>query len=120
MAKLILASQMKKLLANGAKTVEADERGADTPDHVPVVKIFNPYGSQTWLLSEIDPLDPVRAFGLADLGMGEPELGWICLPELVSWKNRMGLGFERDMYVTLDKRISEYAGAARKAGRIEA
>ena len=65
--KLFTRAQREKLLANGAR------RGAD---HKPVVKLFNPTGAGTWLLTELDPDHPDDyGFGLADLGMGFPELG---------------------------------------------
>jgi hypothetical protein len=43
-------------------------------DHFPAVKLFTPDGSATWLLTEADPDDPDRLFGLSDLGLGFPEL----------------------------------------------
>ena len=36
-------------------------------DHVPVVKLFNPVGAGTWLISEMEA-DGDTLFGLADLG----------------------------------------------------
>jgi hypothetical protein len=41
---------------------------ADERDHPPIVKLFTPDGGATWLLSEVDPDDPDRLFGLCDLG----------------------------------------------------
>jgi hypothetical protein len=41
-------------------------------DFPPVVKLFTPDAGTTWLLTEIDPDDPDRAFGLCDLGSGFP------------------------------------------------
>ena len=71
--KLLTEAQRTKLLANGTR------RGAD---HKPVVKLFNPCGAGTWLLSELDPEYPNECgFGLADLGFGTPELGSIGLLE---------------------------------------
>ena len=65
--KLFTKAQREKLLANGTR------RGAD---HKPVVRLFNPTGAGTWLLTELDPDHPDDyGFGLADLGMGFPELG---------------------------------------------
>ena len=72
--KLFTEEQRTKLLANGTR------RG---PDQEPVVKLFNPCGAGTWLLSELDPEYPNECgFGLADLGFGTPELGSIGLLEL--------------------------------------
>ena len=73
--KLFTEKQRTTLLANGA------QRGAD---HVPVVKLFNPCGSATWLLTELDPeYQDECGFGLADLGFGTPELGSVGLCSIV-------------------------------------
>jgi hypothetical protein len=45
-----------------------------------VVKLFTPDAGATWLLSEVDPDDVHRAFGLCDLGMDGPELGTCVFP----------------------------------------
>ena len=39
------------------------------------MKLFTPDANATWLLTELDPVEPDRAFGLCDLGLGYPELG---------------------------------------------
>tara|TARA_Y100000310_G_scaffold323819_1_gene384764 strand:+ start:46 stop:375 length:330 start_codon:yes stop_codon:yes gene_type:complete len=85
----------------------------------PVVKFFDPSGAATWLISEIDD-DGDTMFGLADLGMGYPELGYVSLAELKSVKGSFGLGIERDLYFSPDKTLDAYADAARVAGRINA
>ena len=64
-----------------------------------VVKLFDPTGSSTWYLSELDPNTNV-AFGLCDLGVGCAELGYVSLNELSNLKVKMGLGIERDLYFT--------------------
>ena len=38
-------------------------------DHAPVVKLFTPDAQATWLITEVDPDDPDRLFGLCDLGL---------------------------------------------------
>jgi hypothetical protein len=53
-------------------------------DHPPVVKLFSIAGSATRLLSELNPFEPTIAYGLCDLGMGFPELGYVSLEELES------------------------------------
>ena len=108
--KLLTEAQRTKLLANGTR------RG---PDHEPVVKLFNPCGAGTWLLSELDPEFPDECgFGLADLGFGTPELGSIGLLELTEYRGPFGLGIERDIYFTAHYPLSIYADAARAAGHI--
>lgn len=93
---------------------------ADDRDAAPILKIFAPDGAATWLISEVDPDDPDRLFGLCDLGLGFPELGWVSLAELSSVRGRLGLPVERDLHFVADKPLSAYAEEARKQGRIVA
>ena len=72
---LIPASLITQLLANGAAQRAVLDNGADAVDFYPVVKLFTPDAQPTWLLTELDPDDEDLAFGLCDLGLGEPELG---------------------------------------------
>ena len=70
-----------------------------TKDFKAVLKLFDPTGASTWYLSELNPDDNI-AFGLCDLGVGCPELGYVSLNELSTLKVKMGLGIERDLYFT--------------------
>jgi hypothetical protein len=58
------------------------EQDKDIVDFKLVVKLFNPCGAATWLLTELDPDDPDIGFGLCDLGLGSPELGSVRISEL--------------------------------------
>ena len=107
--KLLTKALRAKLLANGARP------GAD---HKPPLKLFNPTGSATWLVSELDPEDPDIAHCLADLGMGHPEIGSVRISELAAFRGRFGLGIERDLHFRPKHAMSTYAEAARAAGRI--
>ena len=107
--KLVTAKLRKRLLANGARP------GAD---HAPVLKLFDPAGSATWLFTEMDPDDADRLFGLCDTGQGHPELGAASLAALARVRNRLGLPLERDRHFTARHPLSVYAAAARRAGRI--
>lgn len=118
-----------KLFANGVESAKAIMRDGDTPDHKPVVKLFTPDGQATWLLTEFeiefpdgnDPPYPTgRAFGLCDLGLGFPEMGYVNLTELRALRGQCGLRVERDKYFRADKRLAEYAEEARRRGRIDA
>ncbi|ROR02466.1 DUF2958 family protein [Delftia acidovorans] len=109
----ITAEQRIVLLANGRASLENPDF-----DPAPVVKLFTPDAGATWLLTEIDPDDHDHAFGLCDLGMGMPELGWVSLYELAAVSGRLGLPIERDLSFRADKRLSAYAREARLAGRI--
>ncbi len=85
-----------------------------------MVKLFTPDAGATWLLTEIDPEDGDRAFGLCDLGLGFPELGYVSLAELTIVRGPLQLAIERDLHFLSDKPISVYAREARMAGRIVA
>lgn len=89
-------------------------------DHKPVVKLFTPDAAATWLFTECDIDEPDRLFGLADLGLGYPELGFVSLQEIMEVRGRLGLPVERDQHFIADKPLSEYAAQARVAGRITA
>lgn len=101
--------QFERLVRNGSDL---------ETDHVPVVKWFNPAGDATWLVAAIDPDDHTRAFGLADLGFGFLELGWIYVPELQGFRGRFGLGIERDLHFEGRAPLSAYARAASSEGYI--
>jgi hypothetical protein len=91
---------------------------ADDRDSPPVVKFFTPDAAATWLISEVDPDDPDRLFGLCDLGLGFPELGYVSLAEIMNVRGRLGLPVERDLHFVGDRPLSTYAEEARKRGRI--
>ncbi len=110
---LLTPQQREQLLENGRRAaLEVDF------DPVPVVKLFTPDASATWLLTELFPDTPDIAWGLCDLGLGVPEIGSVSLAELIGYRGNLGLHVERDIHVTLDKPLSVYAKAAREAGRI--
>lgn len=111
--KLITESQRKKLLANG----ERRQTDADFDPH-PVVKLFTPDADCTSLLTELDPDEPDRAFGLCDLGLGFPELGYVSLRELAAVRGKLGLPIERDRYFLPDRTIGAYTESARLRDRL--
>jgi hypothetical protein len=101
--------QYEKLLLNGKPEYQ-------DKDHKPVVKLFTPDANCTWLITEIHHLD--IAFGLCDLGMGFPELGYVYIPEILEVRGRLGLPVERDQYFKAKYPISVYARAASVHGYI--
>jgi hypothetical protein len=102
----ITDEQRALLLANGRESLQNPDF-----DPVPVVKLFTPDAGATWLLSELDPddMEGTRAFGLCDLGLGMPELGWLDLSELASVRGRLGLPVERDLHFRAEKRFEALA-----------
>lgn len=112
-ASFILPSERERLLANGRASA-----AGEATDPQPVVKLFTPDANATWLLTELDPDDPGIAFGLCDLGLGTPELGYVALAELVCIRGRLGLPIERDEHFRPKKPLSAYAAEARRTKRI--
>lgn len=86
-------------------------------DHVPVVKFFLPGTNCVWLFTEIEK-DGDTLFGLCDLGMGEPELGYASFSEMTSIRTKLGTVIERDVHWTGQAPLTAYAKAARAARAI--
>lgn len=104
-----------------ALRANADMAALGAPDHdpAPVVKFFSPIGAATWLATELDA-DGDTVFGLADLGLGSPELGSFSLAEIAALRLPFGLAIERDLYFSTTTPLSVWADAARRAGSIAA
>ena len=85
-------------------------------DYHPVCKLFLPWASATWLLTEMD--DDGLAFGLSDLGFGTPELGYISMDEIYAVKGPGGLRVEQDLHWKAKHPLSHYAAEARSTGHI--
>ncbi|WP_298700177.1 DUF2958 domain-containing protein [uncultured Variovorax sp.] len=111
--------QVERLVANGRES-RAYQARDELFDPLPVVKLFTPDAGATWLLTEIDPDEPSMAFGLADLGLGFPELGFVSLDELATVRGHLRLPIEQDTGFRANQAVSAYAAAARAAGRIQA
>ncbi len=102
-----------QLRANGQRAALGED-----VDPLPVVKLFLPDSTATWLLTESDIEDPDIMFGLCDLGQGFPELGSVRLSDLKALRGPMGLAVERDLGFVPDKSLSAYAAHARRLGQL--
>lgn len=113
----ITDEQFDQLLANGLISREHQQRDAHF-NPAPIVKLYLPGSDAVWLISELDPEAPTIGFGLADLGVGFPELGFVDLQEIheVCAKRRVFIAQDWDFRPT--KSVGEYARDARRAGRI--
>ena len=114
---LITSVQRQKLLENGRAQRAAIDRQDQCLDFEPVVKLFTPDGNATWLLTELNP-DIDLAFGLCDLGLGQPELGYVSLLELAAVRGPLGLPLERDLHFAPTRTIAAYAELSRQHRRI--
>ncbi|WP_445502696.1 DUF2958 domain-containing protein [Microvirga sp. G4-2] len=112
---LFTENQRLTLVANGLRS-----NWDDHFDPTPVVKLFTPDANCTWLLSELDPTDQDRAFGLCDLGLGCPELGYVSLIELARIRGPFGLPVEQDRRFRANKPLSAYAAEAQTTSRVQA
>ena len=88
--KLLTQAQKNKMIKN-----HNNQDGSK--DFKAVIKLFDPTGSATWYLSELNPENNV-AFGLCKIT--DEEFGYVSLDELSTLKVKMGLGIERDLYFT--------------------
>ena len=110
---LITKEQQDKMIRNWRQT-QKDHIG----NNWPVVKLFTPDAGCAWLLSELEPNERDIAFGLCDLGLGFPELGYVSLSEITSVRGKLGLSVERDLYFKPSKPILDYANDANIARKI--
>jgi hypothetical protein len=113
---LFTHEQTEQLLANCQEQIVNSDAGHPDIDFRPVVKLFTPDTQCTWLLTELGNDD--IAYGLCDLGMGMPEIGFVCMRELREARGPLGLPIERDEHFDADKTLSAYAAEAREHGRI--
>lgn len=102
--RLITDAQRAKLIENYA--------AEDWTRLTPVVKLFTPDAAATWVLATLDPEDGDTAWGLCDLGLGFPELGYVSLSEIASIRGKLGLPVERDEFVHIDMSMGAYAEKA--------
>lgn len=93
-----ITSSRSALLANGRLSAA----GADIDPH-PMIKLFTPDANAMWLLTELDPGEPDQAFGVCDLGLGFPELGYVALSELRSLHGPLGLPVEANRSFVADR-----------------
>lgn len=114
---LLGTEAVQQLFAN--HTLQEPLKGTrEEIDFRPVCKLFLPWTSGTWLLTEMD--SDGLAFGLADLGFGTPELGYISLDEIMEVQGPGGLRVERDIHWEATITLSEYATESRQLGYIRA
>jgi hypothetical protein len=113
---LFTKAQHDQLIANCQTQIANNDAGHADIDFKPVVKLFTPDAQCTWLLTELGNDD--IAYGLCDLGMGFPEVGFVCMRELRELRGPLELPVERDLHFDADKTLSAYAAQAREHGRI--
>ncbi len=99
----------KELLARFAKVGSQEE----AKDPLVIAKFFNPAGAGTWYATEYDP-ESKEFFGYVSIfGDWNDEWGSFSLAELESYRGKLGLGIERDLYFD-EKKISEIVPSAKQ------
>ena len=83
----------REVAATVPPLMSQDGKGMDATVHV---KLFNPCGSQTWWITELDPKTG-EAFGYVT-GMIEDEWGSVSLHEIAAVRGPLGIGIERDLH----------------------
>ncbi len=107
----LLSDELRARLEENGRRQHAAKNTDNELDFAPVAKLYTPLGNATWLLTEIDPKDADRAFGLYDSGKGQAEL---CYVSLLDLERRFAQSsVRRDKDFQTDEPLSGYV---RKAG----
>ena len=75
-----------------------------------IAKFFNPMGVGTWFITEAEKQEngDYEMFGYCHLGDDEmAEFGYVMLSELQAIKGPLGMGIERDLYLSKDCTLIE-------------
>jgi hypothetical protein len=118
--RLLSPEVTERLIANGRQQAEAMARTGDEIDFCPVVKLITPDAEGVWLLTEIDPADHDLAFGICDLGIGEPRPDHVRVCDLEFFFGPDNWPVVADTAFVADRPISAYLNDARRRGRIVA
>jgi len=103
------------LLITKAIQAKLEKNYSDNNDKDIALKLFNPEGAATWLITQIEPNGDIM-WGLADLGFGCVEYGTISLREIKAFRGRrFGLPIERDKSFRGGK-ISDFENRTSLAG----
>lgn len=86
---------MNPTIRRALKTLPALYASDGNKADLPAVYLFTPDANATWVLWEYDEATDT-AFGMADLGLGFPEMGSVWIGELESIRGTLGLSIEMD------------------------
>lgn len=114
-----LTKAQKTKLIGAWGRMDAARASGVTFDPLPVVKLFTPDASATWLLAAMSP-NKTLAWGVADLGLGFVEIGEMNLDELRRLRGRLGLPVEIDRWFRPDRSLATYQREGQAAGRLTA
>ena len=87
-------SKLRKALDELPDAYATDGKRGD----MPAVYVFTPDAGATWVIWEYDREQQV-GYGLCDIGLGFPEIGYVSVPELEELRGKLGLPVEVDSSV---------------------
>lgn len=116
---LILAGELARLKDNHLVNERAALADEPSVDLRPVVKLFLPTSAAIWLITEFDEAEGLL-FGLCDLGLGCPEIGYVAVSELLAAIGPLGIRADRDTTFIAQKSLNGYAAEARRLGHVNA
>jgi len=106
---LFTSKDIERLYFNGLPS----ETGKD---HFPVVKLFRPNANDIWLLTELNPNNTLKFWGLGGHGLWSIYLGYTHYKEFISRKNTPAHRVMRDPHFSPKYPLSVYAKAAFAVG----
>lgn len=71
---------------------------SECKDPVIIAKFFNPTGAGTWYATEYNPKSRTFFGYVSIFGDWNDEWGYFSLDELQSYRGKLGLGIEQDLY----------------------
>jgi len=107
----LLSDDLRAKLEENGRRQRAVKETKSKIDLTPLARLYTPLADSTWLLTEIDPKDSDKAFGLYDSGKGHAELCYVSLNELECRFAQRSV--RRDQGFQTDEPLSVYA---RRAG----
>lgn len=105
MQELLTDEQMDKLKQIGLSEEENENQ-------VPVVRLHIPGKEAYWLFSCIVSGTEQMAYGIFEIGLGSPELGYFDLSEIAELKFEGGLELENDLQFKGEHSLMKYADIA--------
>jgi Protein of unknown function (DUF2958) len=106
------------MMMHGIWNASCALEGRPLKDFKPVVRLYCPWSSASWLLSEIAPDDGDVASGLCDPGLGYPVLGSVRLSEMRDLRGPRGARVLRDRHFRARMSLLAYHALALRKGRI--
>ena len=109
----LLSEDLRARLEENGRRQRAVKETESKMDFAPLAKLYTPLADSIWLLTEIDPRNPDRAFGLHDPGNGHAALSYVSLLELEYRFAQASVRWDKEFHT--NQPLSVYT---RKAGAV--